>query len=76
MPLVSIIEAGPLLGAKDRRTIRRRLHTLRVPLLEVGGRVMVDPDDVAAAIGRSKVDAGRERPIPQGNLPPIDGKMF
>ena len=76
MPLVPIIEAGPLLGAKDRRSVRRRLAALRVPLVDVGGRVMVDLDDVEAAVGRAKMTAERKRPTMDGTLPPITGKLF
>ena len=76
MPLVPIINVGPSLGAKDRRTIRRRLHALHVPMVDVGGRVMVDPDDVTAAIGRAKMAAGKARPSVHDNLRPITGKLF
>ena len=76
MPLVPLINVGPTLGAKDRRTIRRRLRALHVPMIDVGGRVMVDPDDVAAAIGRAKMDTGAARPTARDNLPPVTGKLF
>lgn len=76
MPLTPYIHAGPIVGAKDRRTVRRRLAALRVPLVDVGGRVMVDLDDVEAAVGRAKMTAERKRPTMDGTLPPITGKLF
>lgn len=40
----------PLLGCRDTRTARKRLAALGVPVVEIGGRLLVDPDEVRRAL--------------------------
>lgn len=48
--LLTLREVAPLLACRDTRTVRRRLATLGVPVLDLGGRLLVDRDDLDRAI--------------------------
>lgn len=47
--LIALREAAPLLGCRDPRTARKRLAALGVPVLDLGGRVLVDEGELLRA---------------------------
>ena len=52
MHLVPLIDAAATLGVKDARTVRRRLDELRVPVVRLGGRLYLNPDNLDDALAR------------------------
>lgn len=68
---VPIREVGHMLGAKDLRTIARRLDELGVPVLPIGNRRLVKPSDVEKGLRRAERVGGSDRPVSGGiTLPP------
>lgn len=63
--LVTLAQVAPLLGCRDPRTARKRLATLSVPVVDLGGRILVDPADVQRAVrayARPLAGGGPARP--------------
>lgn len=48
--LISLAEAAGVLACKDRRTAKRRLAALAVPVVAISGRLLVDHDVLIRAI--------------------------
>jgi hypothetical protein len=48
--LLSLREAGARLGCRDPRTARKRLAALGVPVLDLGGRILVDQGELDRAV--------------------------
>ena len=54
MRLLTFGEAGELLRVRDRRTVRKRLHSLGVPTFKEGRSELVDENDLRRAIELAK----------------------
>jgi hypothetical protein len=48
--LLTLRQAAPLLACRDMRTARKRLSALGVPVVNLDGRVLVDPRELDRAI--------------------------
>jgi hypothetical protein len=65
--LLGLRQIAPRLGCRDPRTARRRIRELGVPVLELGGRLLVDEADVERAI------RARSRPLGADESAPAAG---
>lgn len=48
--MLTLSAACALLGCRDGRTARKRLAALGVPVVVIGGRLLVDPDEIRRAL--------------------------
>ncbi len=68
--LITLKQAAPLLGCRDVRTARKRIAALGVPVLNLAGRMLVDPGELDRAIRASA------RPIAAGGAAPSRGVVI
>lgn len=74
--LLSIRAAGPLVGARDPRTILKRLGALGVPIVEFEGHKFVDPTDVARAVRAHARPLEGDAPVRAGGVELAPGERL